>query len=477
MIPAIITIVYLVVLLAIGFMYRRKVTTTDEYYVAGRRLSPLILGLSFFAALGTAWGYIGGPASGYVYGVPEFASFAGWIPGVAIVAFIFAPKIREKAAQYKTNSFTAFVRDVHHGGYPLTYLTSIVVLAAYILFFVSCLKAIGVTLSPVLGISYMPALFIGGIIIIAYSIMGGLRAVVVTDIAGLAFMCITFGVVIWLIQGQGGIGALSARIDAFNPELLHPSTGYPYGATMASIWILFFVLYIFYQALPLFWHYYISLGTSSKKGMAIFTMLGTISVCMVPFLIFTGIAGNVLLPERLVDADTVMPTIFQTFASPVVFGLFTIGVFTAVMTTFDSALLAITASTKEMFEPLFKKYGQTETQKLKWGRVLMIAIWAVSIYWAATAPPALIVRYLVIGSIGLSTVIAGPTILAMIKVGTKWGAFFAILISAIALAILVLRGLLGWIEQALVTAIVSVAVYYIASAVEWKLNPASKIIS
>ena len=475
MITTIITIGYLVALLVVGFVFAKKVTTTNEYYIAGRNLSPWILGLSFFAAVGTAWGYIGGPGSGYAYGVPEFASFAGWIPGVAIVAFIFAPKIREKASQYNTNSFTGFVRDIHGGGYPLTYLTSIVVLGAYILFFVSCLKAVGVALSPVLGISYMQALLIGGIVIILYCIMGGLRAVVLTDIVGLVFMCITFGATVWLIQSQGGITGLSARIDAYDPELLHPSTGAPYGATMASIWIMFFVLYIFYQALPQFWHYYISLGSSSKKGAAIFTMLATVSVCMVPFLIFTGVAGNVLLPERLADADTVMPAIFQTFTNPTVFALFTVGVFTAVMTTFDGALLAITACVKEMFEPLFSRYNQNEAQRLKWGRVLMAVIWAIAMFWAATAPPALMVRYLVIGAIGLSSVIAGPTIFAVIKVGTKWGAFCAILVSVIVLAILVVRGLLGWIEQALVTAIASVAVYYIVSAIEWKVNPASKM--
>ena len=473
MIPKVIAIVYLIALLGVGFMYRRGVKTRLDYFVAGRKLTPLILGLSFATAVTGVWSYIGAPGSGYAYGVPEFASFAAWIPGVAIVAFIWAPRVRAKAAELQVTSFTGFIRDAHKGGYPLTVLISIITMAAYVLTFVAALKGLGVMFGPVLGVSYIPALLICGTIIIVYSLMGGLRAVVLTDIAGLAFMCIAFGTVVWLILSQGGIGAVATRINEFNPELLHPPTGAPYGATMAGIWISFLVMYVFYQALPHYWHYYISLGETTKKGAAIFTLVAVVSVCMVPFFIFAGMAGHVLLPGVLEDPDTVMPMIFQTYANPVVFGLFSIGVFTAIMTTFDGSLLATTACVDEMFLPLYNRHNQTEVQKLKWGRIIMVVLWAVAVIWATTSPPALMVKLLVLGWVGLSAVIAGPTLCYFIKAGTKWGAFFAILISLIVLVVLSVGGLLGWIEQAFVALGVSIAVYYIASAIERKVSPAS----
>lgn len=473
MIPKVIAIVYLIALLGVGFMYKAGVKTRLDYYVAGRKLTPLVLGLSFATAVTGVWSYIGAPGSGYAYGVPEFASFAAWIPGVAIVAFIWAPRVRKKAAELGTTSFTGFIRDAHGGGYALTALISIVTMAAYVLTFVAALKGLGVMFSPVLGVSYVPALLICGVVIIVYSLMGGLRAVVFTDVVGLGFMCIAFGATVWLILSQGGIGAVAARINDFNPELLHPPTGAPYGATMAGIWISFLVMYVFYQALPHYWHYYISLGETTNKGAAIFTLVATVSVCMVPFFIFVGMAGHVLLPGVLEDSDTVMPMIFQAYTSPVIFGLFSIGVFTAIMTTFDGSLLATTACVDELFLPLYEKRGQTEAQKLRWGRIIMVVLWAVAVIWAVTSPPALMVKFLVLGWVGLSAVVAGPTLCYFIKPGTKWGAFSAILVSLIVLVVLSVRGLLGWIEQAFVALAVSIAVYYIASAIERKVSPSS----
>ncbi len=473
MIPKVICILYLIALLGIGVIYRRGVKTRLDYYIAGRKLTPVILGFSFATALTGVWSYIGAPGSGYAYGVPELASFAGWIPGVAIVAYIWAPRVRAKAAELQSVSFTGFVRDAHNGGYSLTVLISVITFAAYVMTFVAALKGLGLMFGPILGLSYVPALIICGAVIIAYSLMGGLRAVVLTDVVGFGFMCIAFGVSVWLIASHGGIGGLAARINAFNPELLHPPTGAPYGATMASIWICFLVMYVFYQALPHYWHYYISLGSSTRKGAALFTLIAVGSTCMVPFFIFIGISGHVLLPAPLADPDSVMPVLFQTFTNPAVYGLFSIGVFTAIMTTFDGSLLATTACVDELFFPLYKKYNQTPAQMLRWGRIIMLVLWAVAVYWASTSPPALMVRLLVIGWVGMSCVIAGPTLCYFIKKGTKWGAFSAILISVIVYAVLVVRGLLGWIEQGFVALGVSIAVYYIASAIERKVSPAS----
>ena len=473
MIPKVIVILYLIALLGVGFIYKRGVKTRLDYYIAGRKLTPVILGFSFATALTGVWSYLGAPGSGYAYGVPEFASFAGWIPGVAIVAFIWAPKVRAKAAELQSASFTGFVRDAHSGGYSLTVLISVVTFAAYIMTFVAALKGLGLMFGPILGVSYIQALLIMGGVIILYSVMGGLRAVVVTDVVGFGFMCIAFGVTVWLISSHGGISGLSAQIDAFNPELLHPPTGAPYGATMASIWISFLVMYVFYQALPHYWHYYISLGSSTKKGAALFTLIAVASTCMVPFFIFVGISGHVLLPAPLEDADSVMPMLFEAFTNPAVYGLFSIGVFTAIMTTFDGSLLATTACVDELFLPLYKKHNQTPAQMLKWGRIIMLILWAAATYWAATSPPALMVRLLVLGWVGLSAVVAGPTLCYFVKPGTKWGAFSAILISLIVLVVLVVRGLLGWIEQGFVALAVSIVVYYVVSAIERKVSPSS----
>ncbi len=474
----VIAILYLIALLVIGFISSKRIKSREDYFVAGRQLSPILMGIAFFTAVCGVWSYIGAGGCAYGYGIPEWISFITWISAVAWVAYLLLPAIVSRASKYKSTSFTGCIRDMHGGGYSLTAITSVVVICGYIMGFVGSLKGVGITLAPILGIDVNMALLIGGIVIVLYAIMGGLRAVVWTDVAGLVFMVIAFFAVIWMIQGQGGISVLTDRINAFDPKLLAPDSGSPYGASIFRLWILFPILYIFYQCLPHQWHYYMSvgLGKRPKSGAALFTLLAICSVCMIPYLIFLAISGHVMLPGVLADADTVMPMLFQTYAPAALYVLFTIGVFTAIITTIDGGLLTVAACIDEMLAPLYSKHHQTAQQSVKWGRIIMIVIWAFAMVWAWRSPPAFLVQYLVIGWFGMSAIFAAPTVFGLWKPGTKWGAFTSILVGLIVMVVLVVTGKIGpwgigWLEQPLIAMCFCVPTYYIVSAIEKKVRP------
>jgi len=82
----IITILYLITLLVIGFWSSQKIKSREDYYVAGRRLSPLLMGIAFFTAvavygvilelrvLGTGMEYQSGLVS-----LPGFQPWHGWL--------------------------------------------------------------------------------------------------------------------------------------------------------------------------------------------------------------------------------------------------------------------------------------------------------------------------------------------------------------------------------------------------------------
>jgi len=474
----IIVILYLITLLVIGFWSSQKIKSREDYYVAGRRLSPLLMGIAFFTAVAGVWSYIGAAGIGYGYGIPEWVSFITWISAVAWVAYLLMPKIASEASKFKNTSFAGCMRDMHGGGYALTAITGVVVIGGYIMGFVGSLKGVGVTLAPILGIDANTALLIGGIVIVLYAVMGGLKAVVWTDVAGLVFMVIAFFGVIWMIQGQGGIAELTNRINAFDLKLLAPDSGSPYGSSITRLWILFPILYIFYQCLPHQWHYYMSvgLGKRPKSGAALFTLLSVASVCMVPYFIFLAIGGHIMLPGVLEDADSVMPMLFQTYAPAAVYILFTIGVFTAIITTIDGGLLAVAACIDEMLAPLYSKYHQTAGQSVNWGRVVMVVIWAFAMLWAWTNPPAFLVQYLVIGWYGMTAIFSGPAVFGLWKRGTKWGAFTSMLVGLIVFIVVIITGKvgpwgIGWLEQPLTAMCFSVPAYYIASAIERKVRP------
>ncbi|MBE35653.1 MAG: hypothetical protein CMI16_08900 [Opitutaceae bacterium] len=54
-------IIYALVLIGIGLYYARRQTTTEEYFVGGRTVSPFLVGISLYATLFSTLSYIGVP--------------------------------------------------------------------------------------------------------------------------------------------------------------------------------------------------------------------------------------------------------------------------------------------------------------------------------------------------------------------------------------------------------------------------------
>ena len=57
---------YLTLMLGVGFWFARRQTSTEEYFLAGRRMPWLVVALSMFASLTSAVTYMGVPGTVYV---------------------------------------------------------------------------------------------------------------------------------------------------------------------------------------------------------------------------------------------------------------------------------------------------------------------------------------------------------------------------------------------------------------------------
>ena len=427
--------------------------------MGGRKISPILLGLSFWALMGGAWAFIGGPGIAYSYGFIEFANFTAWIPGVAIVALLLAPIIRKRGEEFGAKSFSGFITEAHGGGYPLRALASSLTVFAYLIFLIGSVKAVGVTLSSSLGLPFIAAAIFGCLVILIYSLTGGFRAVILTDVIGCIFLFIIFGGIIALVFMHGGFESVIAQTEASFPELLHPPTGEPYARTFAGAWISFALIYVFWQLLPENWQYYLALSKTSKKDIAIFTAISAISVALIPYIIFGGILGRLYLPP-LSDPDTVMPELFKTFFHPVVYGFFTIGLFTAVMTTTDSYLIAVSANIDELLDPIYKKFRMGEGSRMKIARVTMAVFWVICVFLGVISPPHLMVKFFALSTMGLCGIIAGPTLFYFVRKGTKNAAFYSLIISTVVLLGINFSGLVGWIEAPLIAMAVSIGSYW-----------------
>ena len=196
---------YLAVLLWIGIRSARQVKSSNDYTLAGRGV-PWVVVLATTAAT-----MIGGGASvGMVSRVCEIGIAAAivtcaWHLQLIFTGLYVAPKLRG------LNLIT--VGDYFHLKFgPLARELAVV---NCVIFLVGALAAqmaaIGTVTNTILGVPYSTALLIGAAVTIFYSTVGGIRAVVSTDVLQFVILVVGIGVAsAILLSNNGGFEAMRA---------------------------------------------------------------------------------------------------------------------------------------------------------------------------------------------------------------------------------------------------------------------------
>lgn len=176
LIDYIIIVLYFVGLLSVGFIASRKAKTKEDYLVAGRSL-PLPLFTACMAAVVIGGGAtLGGTELAYKSGISGI-----WLGGMyAISIFLLAWLLNTKMSNMRILSTNEGV-GIFYG--PQARLVSALVTLIY-LFMIAVLQIVGIgtILHTMLGWSSQVSMIVGGVIIVAYLILGGMWAVAFTDI-------------------------------------------------------------------------------------------------------------------------------------------------------------------------------------------------------------------------------------------------------------------------------------------------------
>ncbi len=170
-----VVVVYLLVMLLIGYLSSKKIESNTDFVVAGRRLGPFLMAGTLAA---TEIG--GGSSLGVVQqGMESHGLSAAWYiitMGFAFVILTFlAPKFR--AAMVKT--VPEYFRRRY--GKPSGIITSLIMFVPLIGLTAGQFIASSVILSTMLNLNYKTAVLIVGVVVTIYAIMGGLWSVTLTD--------------------------------------------------------------------------------------------------------------------------------------------------------------------------------------------------------------------------------------------------------------------------------------------------------
>ena len=202
-----IVIVYLLVMLWIGWYSSTKISTNTDFMVAGRRLGPLLMAGTLAA---TEIG--GGSSLGVVQnGMSGFGLSASWYITTMGIAFIIlsfiAPKFR--AATVKT--VPEYFRRRY--GKSCGLITAVIMLLPLVGLTAGQFIASAVILSTMLNIDYQVAVIIVAVVVTVYSIMGGLWSVTLTDFVQVFLIVIGMIIAVpFAINYAGGWGNVTTNI-------------------------------------------------------------------------------------------------------------------------------------------------------------------------------------------------------------------------------------------------------------------------
>src|SRR5450631_4757651 len=219
-------------ILAAGFWAQRKATTQDQFLVAGRSVGPWLYSGTLAAIVVGGASTVGGVKLGYQYGISGLWFVFMFGLGILVLSTVFVKRILGlnlyTVPELLERRYTASARIA--GG---------VVMVAYdLMVSVTATIAVGSVMEVIIGIPRTPAILMSSAVMVAYSVLGGMWSLTLTDI--IQFVIKTVGILFILLPGAilhaGGLSAMHARLPTEWFSLTHIGTG-----KILS----FFVLYFF----------------------------------------------------------------------------------------------------------------------------------------------------------------------------------------------------------------------------------------
>lgn len=373
-------IVYLVGMLGIGIFYYRVTHNLSDYVLGGRNLGPGVAALSAGASDMSGWLLLGLPGAAYASGFS-----AVWIcTGLAIGAYLnwqFVARRLRSYTEVSKNSITIpdyLTNRFRDSSNSLRVISALVILLFFTFYTSSGMVAGGKLFVSSFGFDYTTALWIGAIVIISYTFLGGFLAVSFTDfVQGILMFLALIIVPIVAISELGGWNETVRTVGEINADGLDVFAGTTLiGIVSSMAWGLgyFGQPHIITRFMAL--KSVKQVPTARLIGM-FWMVLGLLGA------VFTGFVGIAYFAANpLADPETVFMDLSQVLFNPWVAGVLLAAILSAIMSTIDSQLLVSSSAVAEDFYKAIFKKDATQKELLWIGRVSVLAIAVIALILA-----------------------------------------------------------------------------------------------
>lgn len=344
--------IYAMVILALGLWAGRGERNVEDFFLAKRRLSWPLIGLSYYASNMSGASFVGLTAAAYAYGISVYNyEWTATFVLIVFALFMLPAFLRGRIStvpEYLEQRFDARARRAY---------SAFTIIAVLFIDTAGALYAGGLVVSfGFQSLSLMEASLILGALAGIYTIFGGLRAVVVTD-AIQAVLIILGGALVCAVglDAVGGWDKLMQGLEPDKQRLIRPAND----AFMPWPGIFGVILLGFY-----YWtlnQYFVQRALAARsldhaQRGALFG--GLLKLPNIFIVIVPGLIAFELFPN-LGNADLAFPTLAFELLPPGLRGLVLTAVVAAIMSSLDSALnAAASLLTMDFVRPIWPALSQ-----------------------------------------------------------------------------------------------------------------------
>lgn len=210
-----IILIYFVFVLGIGFLLRKYMRTSTDFFLSGRSIPAWITGLAFLSANLGAQEVIGMGASGAKYGIATSHFYwVGAIPamifvGIFMMPFYYGSRARS-VPEYLKLRFDEKTRGLNAISFAVMTIFSSGV----------SMYAMGKLLQLLLGWDFNFAIIVSALIVLAYTFLGGLTSAIYNEVLQFFLIVIGFIPLVFLgLKDVGGWDGLKTRLA--NDAMVH----------------------------------------------------------------------------------------------------------------------------------------------------------------------------------------------------------------------------------------------------------------
>jgi solute:Na+ symporter, SSS family len=320
---------YVVIQFAIGAWVSRRMSSEQDYILAGRSLGTPLVAFSVFATWFGAEAIVASAGEIYDKGLAGgLTDPFGYGIAVVIVALLLA------APLWRRNLVT-FADMVRQRFSPSVEKLFVMVLLPGSVFWAAAqIRAFGQILSSSSGVDVTTAILIAAVLVGAYSIVGGLLADAITDVVqGVA---VIVGLVVLVYFVSTAVGGIAPGIEKVAPERLVPLAAGEDGwlGKAEKLAIVIGGSLVSVEIISRF------LGARSANVARTGTLIGGLMYLVVGLMpVYLGLVGPSLIKD-LAETEQIIPKLAEAHLPPVAYALFLGALVSAILSVVHAALHA-----------------------------------------------------------------------------------------------------------------------------------------